>query len=650
MHIPDSVISPSTCAACGAAMLPVWAVAARRVRSSLASRQMPLLALGSAFCFTVMLFNIPALGGSTAHPVAGTLLAILLGPWAAVIGVSVALAIQALFFGDGGLLAFGANCFTMAFVLPFVGYSVYRFLAARLSSGAPLRALCAGAGAYVGINAAAAMVGVLLGIQPALFHEANGHALYFPFGLAITLPAMLGTHLLMAGPAEAVVTAAAIRYLQSARIPLYGSELTGGKPGRAEALWVGVLALVALSPLGLLASGSAWGEWSTHEMSVQIARLEGHPYTPRAAAEREARGFHGVAGLAGYAQPEDGANRRGYIASALLGVGVIAGTSLLLGLALAKRTPPTDGGDGGEVPPAGPGGTELPAWLTAPAEPASESERSRSNPFLERTLAELTANAATTLQGEPYARRDGLLQRLDPRARLLSLMALIAAAGAVRHPAALMALYATTLLLAVASRIPISHLSRRVWLAAPIFVGAIALPSLLNVVTPGRELLVLWSAPHVAITTAGLWTATRLTLRVAIAISFGALLTLSTGWSDLLSALRALGLPRLFVTVLAFTYRYIVVLVHSASELFVARRSRTVGRSTNRAGSHFVGSTIGALFGRTLALAEEVNQAMIARGFQGRVTQLAPRRWRPADSLWTVGVAGVTLLVVRLGR
>src|ERR1051326_5913040 len=114
MHIPDSVLSPVTCAAAGVAMAPVWSVAARRVRRTLGTRQMPLLALGAAFCFTIMMFNIPALGGTTAHPIAGTLLAVLLGPWAGCLGISVALLIQALLFGDGGVLAYGADCPTMA--------------------------------------------------------------------------------------------------------------------------------------------------------------------------------------------------------------------------------------------------------------------------------------------------------------------------------------------------------------------------------------------------------------------------------------------------------------------------------------------------------------------------------------------------------
>ena len=126
MHIPDGYLSPQTCAVLYAASVPFWVVAGRRVRKVVKSRYVPLLALGAAYCFLVMMFNIPIPDGTTAHAVGGVLVAVLLGPWAAVLAVSVALAIQALFFGDGGVLAFGANAFNMAIVMPFVGYAVYR--------------------------------------------------------------------------------------------------------------------------------------------------------------------------------------------------------------------------------------------------------------------------------------------------------------------------------------------------------------------------------------------------------------------------------------------------------------------------------------------------------------------------------------------
>src|SRR5262245_45692116 len=197
MHIPDGMLSPGTCGVCAAAMVPVWAVAAQRTRRALRSRQVPLLAALSAFSFTVMLFNVPVLGGTTAHAVGGTLLAVALGPWVAVIGVTIALAIQALLFADGGILVFGANCLAMAFVGPFLGYAVYR----ALSAGIPVNALrrrtfAAAAGAYVGLNAAALTVALLLGLQPHLAQGPDGRPLYFPLDLSATLPGMVLPHLL----------------------------------------------------------------------------------------------------------------------------------------------------------------------------------------------------------------------------------------------------------------------------------------------------------------------------------------------------------------------------------------------------------------------------------------------------------------------
>src|SRR3954451_20970368 len=112
-------------------MVPVWGTAARKVRETIKRREVPLLALAASYSFLVMMLNVPIPDGTTAHAVGAVLIAILLGPWAAVVAVSVALLIQAMFFGDGGVLAFGANAFNMAFVMPFVGYGVYKLIAGR---------------------------------------------------------------------------------------------------------------------------------------------------------------------------------------------------------------------------------------------------------------------------------------------------------------------------------------------------------------------------------------------------------------------------------------------------------------------------------------------------------------------------------------
>src|SRR6476646_1128057 len=144
MHIPDGYLSPETCAVMYGATAPFWVLAAKRVRKVVKTRYVPLLALGAAYCFLVMMFNVPVPDGTTAHAVGAVLIAVLLGPWAAVVAVSVALLIQAFFFGDGGVLAYGANCFNMAVVMPFVGYALYRAIAGRVSLTSSRRALAAG--------------------------------------------------------------------------------------------------------------------------------------------------------------------------------------------------------------------------------------------------------------------------------------------------------------------------------------------------------------------------------------------------------------------------------------------------------------------------------------------------------------------------
>src|SRR5512135_1590697 len=168
MHIPDGYLGPATCGFFYAVMAPVWATASRVVQNTLKARQVPLLAIGAAFSFLVMMFNIPIPGGSTGHAVGGVLVAILLGPWAAVIAISIALVIQALLFGDGGITAIAANCFNIAFVMPVTGYLVYRLIGKGAQEVSRRRWVAGAVGGYVGLNAAAFTTAIMFGLQPLL--------------------------------------------------------------------------------------------------------------------------------------------------------------------------------------------------------------------------------------------------------------------------------------------------------------------------------------------------------------------------------------------------------------------------------------------------------------------------------------------------
>jgi cobalt/nickel transport system permease protein len=272
MHIPDGYLAPAVSLGLAVVTTPTWAVATHKVKRVLNNRTVPLLAIFAALSFTIMMFNVPVPGGTTAHGVGGTLIAVVLGPWAAVIAVSTALILQALFFGDGGILAIFANCMNMAIILPFVGYGTYRLLAAGSPALSTRRAVAAGIGAYVGITVAALAVGIELGIEPALFSD-GGRALYSPYTVDQAIPAMLASHAFGASVVEGLITGLGVAYLQR-RHPEYLAGLRSvfapDAPGDAEParrpLWQLGLVTIAAAVLVIAAIGLIEGSGNLDRM------------------------------------------------------------------------------------------------------------------------------------------------------------------------------------------------------------------------------------------------------------------------------------------------------------------------------------------------------------------------------------------------
>lgn len=194
--------------------VPFWAAASWKLNRTLKARQAPFLAIGAAFSFVIMMFNIPIIGGTTGHATGATLIAVLIGPWAALIAVSTALIIQALLFGDGGITAIGANCFNMAVAGVFAGYGVYRLIAGRAGVMSRRRWVGGAVAAYISLNVSALLTAVQFGIQPLLERTPDGQPLYAPFPLSLAVPAMAIEHLLLFGFVEAAVTALVIKYFQ----------------------------------------------------------------------------------------------------------------------------------------------------------------------------------------------------------------------------------------------------------------------------------------------------------------------------------------------------------------------------------------------------------------------------------------------------
>ncbi len=214
MHIPDGYLGPITYGGLWAAVAPVWYTAAKRVKTTLKAAQVPLLALSSAFSFVIMMFNVPIPGGTTGHATGATLVAILLGPWSAVIAISITIVVQAFIFGDGGITAIGANCFNMAFADVIMGYGIYKLIRGSSPTTSKRTVISGAIGAYAGITIGAFLTGVELGIQPYLYKGPDGRPLYSPFPLSIAVPAMVIEYAVVFGIIEAVITALVLIYLQ----------------------------------------------------------------------------------------------------------------------------------------------------------------------------------------------------------------------------------------------------------------------------------------------------------------------------------------------------------------------------------------------------------------------------------------------------
>lgn len=635
MHIPDGYLSPSTCGGFYAASAPFWYAALKRVKRAFSAQTVPLLAVFAAFCFVVMLFNLPLPGGTTGHAVGMGIAAIILGPWVSILAISAALLIQALLFGDGGITTFGANCFNMAIVGSLVASAAYRFIAGAAPITSARRVVAAGIGGYLAINAAALCAAIEFGIQPALFHDSAGVPLYAPYPLSISIPAMMIGHLTFAGLAELIISAGVVAYLQRVNpallrttapetapwgTPVSASYSARSRPGLGR-LWLALGLFVILSPLGILTVGSAWGEWSATNFSDPAARHEiAGASRNHAPPERAPRGLARLssfwrAPLANYAPVFLRSRYVGYFASAAIGVALTVLVSLLV------------------------------SWFLTRQRLARMHRRRRD--FIEKTLQRLTRAAQETRTAESVAQSGGFLQTLDPRVSLAGIGVLIAGAILVHRIWALVALFCASVVLALLSRVSLGLLAKRIWIAVLAFTGLIALPAIFLV--PGE---IVFRVPFLGwpMTRQGIYAAAFLTLRAETAATFGMLLVLCTPWNRLLRALRFFRTPAVVLIILEMTYRYLLLFVRTAQDMIESRNSRQIGHFEPAEQRRLAAASAGVLLDKSLVFSTDVYCAMQARGFRGEVRILDDLQMTRIDWLQLTTFLAIALVAVWLGR
>lgn len=303
---------------------------------------------------------------------------------------------------------------------------------------------------------------------------------------------------------------------------------------------------------------------------------------------------------------------------------------------------------------------ELPSWLSKTNTAASSGTGSGryKNNFIGKTLKDIVNVLSDAFFSEKIALRKGFLQRLDARVKVLSLFIFLVSVNLCSNLVLLWTFYFILLALAVFSNLPLRQMLSRVWLVIPLFTGIMVFPSLFNWVRQGDLLWVLADFGHqlqigplvlpeyLAVTKQGFAGALLLISRVGISISLALVLTLSTRWMAILRALRSFFVPRVFISTLEMTYRYLFVLVRAIEEIFIARKARDAGQSATKEQRRFVAAAMGGLFGKSLQMSDEVYNAMLARGYTGEIRVLHQNRMALQDMFIVMMVLLIGLMMI----
>ncbi len=254
--------------------------------------------------------------------------------------------------------------------------------------------------------------------------------------------------------------------------------------------------------------------------------------------------------------------------------------------------------------------------------------------LIDKTVEEVVSFIQEAVFSERYAGKEGFLQGLDPRAKLAALLISISVVVGVKHITTLLFLYSIPLIMAALSKVPLGYFVRRVWVFVPMFTGIIAIPVIFNVITPGKALFVIWNSPYIAVTKEGLHAAGIFTLRVATAVSYAILLTITTKWNDVMKGLSDFKVPGMVVTITTLTYRYIFLLTSILVDSMHSRKSRLCRKLGMIESWKEAGKNIGAVFIKTQMIGEDVYYAMLSRGYLHTAKSLNDFRFRKRDALF----------------
>jgi len=256
----------------------------------------------------------------------------------------------------------------------------------------------------------------------------------------------------------------------------------------------------------------------------------------------------------------------------------------------------------------------------------------RNRRFIVRTVMSAVSFFRESVLSEEYSAKKGLLQSIDPKFSLLSVLMLILSALFARRIEFIAGLYILVLILAAASSINLWFFLRRTWFFIPLFSLLIAIPAVFSTFTPGEPL---WTLKifrfNVIVTRQGFLGAVIFFMRVLVSVSLTGLLVLVTGHQALLKALSMFGIPGIFVMILGMCYRYVFLFTAIIRDTYTTVMSRTGGLVSTGSGQRIAAFSMAGLWQRSYSLQEQVYRAMLSRGYTGKAKSLEEPRGGIAD-------------------
>jgi len=307
----------------------------------------------------------------------------------------------------------------------------------------------------------------------------------------------------------------------------------------------------------------------------------------------------------------------------------------------------------------------IPEWMkeveTGPSE-CCPSSVDKKKSFVEKSISGILNFFQESMISEGYTKRDGLLQSIDPRVKLVSFLVVIFAVSLTRDVEIIFVVYLLTLLLAYLSKIEISFFIKRVWVFVPIFAGIIVLPIIFNVFMPGDNLVTLATLGNgthlgplplpstIYITKQGTISAVTFILRVATCVSIAVLLVLTTKRDVFFKSLRSLRVPKVYVLTLDMCYRYVFLLMDAVRDFYTAKKSRTIKTLPMGEEQKWVAGRIGYVLLKSLDTSERVHKAMISRGFDGDVKLMHDYVMQKRDYATIVAVSAFSVILVLVSQ